>query len=70
LNCSEVEFDNIKMQVMHVKIEMDVKEIRSETVDWIDVDMDKKKWKNVVKKVIKFRGPQNTGEFIELAEEI
>jgi hypothetical protein len=45
-------------------IKTDVKGILTETVDWIDLALDREKWKNVVKKVINLRSPQNTGEFL------
>jgi hypothetical protein len=30
-------------------------------VDWIDLALEREKWKTVVKKVINLRGPQNAG---------
>jgi hypothetical protein len=45
-------------------IEMDVKEIRSEDVDWIHLAQDRDQWRVLVNTVMKFRVPYKMGNLL------
>jgi hypothetical protein len=45
-------------------IKMDLREIRWDGVDWIDMAQDRDQWRALVNMVMNLRGPQNTGKFL------
>jgi hypothetical protein len=44
-----------------VDIKMDLREIRWDVTDWIDLAEDSNEWRALVNTVINLRGPQNVG---------
>jgi hypothetical protein len=45
-------------------IKMDLREIRWDGMDWIDVAQDKDQWRALVNTVMNLRIPQNAGKFL------
>jgi hypothetical protein len=43
---------------------MDLKEVRFEGVEWINVAQDKDRWRTLVNAVMNFRVPSNAGNFL------
>jgi hypothetical protein len=47
-----------------VNIKIDLKEMRCEGMDWIDVAKDRDRWQALVNTVMKIPVPQNAGKFL------
>jgi hypothetical protein len=45
-------------------IKIDLKEVRCERMDWIDVAQEKDRWRTLVNAVMNVRVPQNAGNFL------
>jgi hypothetical protein len=45
-------------------IEMDLREIGGDGMDWINVAQDRDQWRALVNKVMNLRVPQNSGKFL------
>jgi hypothetical protein len=45
-------------------IKMDLRDIGSDGMDWIDLAQDRDQWKALVKKVMNLRVPENAGKFL------
>jgi hypothetical protein len=43
---------------------MDLREIRWDGMDWIDLAQDREQWKALVNAVMNFRVPENAGKFL------